>query len=371
VAPAIAESSLKYQPENALVLTLFRESGQRTVSATTYLSIRARLIGMLKHFLKRIIISYMKSSSISKAWWCALKTSLATRLCVSLSAGCAYSTFLYWLTTEYHSNVVTQRPSPYGTPVPLLRPGQAGVLLIGGEVAAPVHRVPMADSDDSLPVYAQNAVDFGPSLQRRRQFQGVDQQGNVRWKDFPRDNNSDNGPNRVYRYSTKYYKVPRCTLIGFIRERFYDLNSGRIPSLFGTIKFVSDHALVELPVDTVENLKKWWATVGPCEDNVDLSFVKANELTRNLALTAEDNNAVVLLSSLVALLSVKDSMNEFGLSNILDVMHNRVYFSNINENKYLYFEMMKFAPFRILLSAAGGSFVSLMTFIILTGYEHL
>jgi hypothetical protein len=28
VAPAIAESPLKYQPENALVLTLFRESGR-------------------------------------------------------------------------------------------------------------------------------------------------------------------------------------------------------------------------------------------------------------------------------------------------------------------------------------------------------
>jgi len=285
---------------------------------------------------------------------------------VSLVAGCITGFSCYTLLTALYAKNRSQRPYVYGTKInrAVARPGQA--LQIAGPAPAVIddeQHISLEDNSVEGFLFGPRAVDNAPGLRRRKQYCGVDDQGNHKWKDFPRDNNSDNGPNRVYEYDTAFYRLPRLAFFGVLRQQFLSFSKSA-PETWGRyLMLEDDHVVVELPVDTVENLKKWWSTVGMCDENIDISFVKANEITRNLALSAQDCHTVVLFSATVALLSVKE-FNEFKtLHHCKTVMSGDYYTSRTAQlNSFMFQEALTIKPVRVALSVIVGLSASIAVF---------
>jgi len=286
---------------------------------------------------------------------------------VSLVAGCITGFSVYTVLTAMYSRNRSQRPYVYGTRVngAAAQPGVAPQLVgpAPAEVPEPERELHLVNNPDGGFLFGPHAVDGAPGLRRRKQYCGMDEAGNHKWKDFPRDNNSDNGPNRVYDYDTAMYRLPQLAFFGVLKQQFISFSKSA-PETWGKYLMLEDeHVVVELPVDTVENLKKWWSTVGMCDENIDISFVKANEITRNLALSAEDCHTVVLFSATVALLSVKE-FNEFkSLHHCKTVMSGDYYTSRTAQlNLYMFQEALTIKAVRVALAALVGLLTTVAVF---------
>lgn len=316
--------------------------------------------------LQSTITYYMEKQCEVLRGLTEIKQLLIATSCASVVVGCTTGFLMYSYLNMHHKRNRQKRPYVYGTAVDRVEPGLGLNLLNGEPVPAepPLDEVLLEHSDDSWPLRRPEAVDVGPSLQRRKQYQGQDEAGNYKWKDFPRDNNSDNGPNRVYRYSTQLYKLPRLAFMGIMTEQFISFQTHKPVTWGSYCMYEKDHVLVELPQDTVENLKKWWATVGLCDENIPISFVKANELTRSLALTAVDNNTVVILSACVALLSVKE-FNVFNTIHHCETVMAGKYrspYRTVNLNYHHFQDLLTVDSFRVLLSVTTGVVCCMLNF---------
>ena len=328
-------------------------------------SVTTTLMGHTSRALDRAFISYKEYRSRVVATSAEVTQHIKVVRNTSVVAGCIAGFSMYTVLTALYSRNRSQRPYVYGTAVNQLnpRPGNVGLLAAAEPPLEEEKEENLRDNPEHNCLFGPRAVDNGPSLQRRKQYCGQDDQGNHKWKDFPRDNNSDNGPNRVYNYDTTYYWLPQLAFFGVLKQQFINLNKSK-PETWGKyLMFESEHVRVELPTDTVENLKKWWSTVGMCDENIDISFVKANEITRNLALSAEDNHTVVLFAATVALLSVKEFNTFRSLHHCKTVMSGDYHTRRTYDlNLYLFQEALTIKAVRVALSAMTGLTATVLVF---------
>lgn len=264
----------------------------------------------------------------------------------------------YFIITHLSMRGVRTRPPMYG--VSVAQPIPVGNAL--GFVGGGAHQPANADVPPIPNLYGPDHLEPRGGVRRRRRFKGFDPAGGAQWEDYPLDGNTDNGPNRVYEFWQRRYIVPRLALLGMLKTSALNMHT-RAPEtwLDAYCRIELDDAEVLLPIDTVENLKKWWYTVGFCEENLDLSFVKCNEITRTLAVSAEECARIVLLASCVAALHIREASGDDTLGVTRDIMKNN-YWSTRGLQLFLHEQslLIQHKTYRVAVSLVFGGASALL-----------
>lgn len=190
-----------------------------------------------------------------------------------------------------------------------------------------------------------------PGVNRRRAVIMVEDEEKI--VDDPYDHNSSNGSNRIYDFKTKYYAFPITEMFALFKDHLADVDGLAQVYFSKCVRLHVKDGLVALPADTVNNLLTWWTSVGFCMDNIPLSYVKAQECVRTLALDAESLHHVVMFSTLVAALHVRE---HHGIGRILE--HNALMKGSFFSSRTIAYNYLMFRT--LIASNIGLNMVSFL-----------
>jgi len=246
-----------------------------------------------------------------------LWSSLAFSFACGTAAACASYHLLRWWSAR-----PATRPVEYGTPVPVPAAAALGPLALmpAGGAPPPLRNFRALPDHNQRVWYRGNARDMpGAGVNRRTRVE-INADGELKFSDYAFDRNSDNGANRVYQCATAVYAVPQLQFLGLITRASASMGD-QGPVVWGPcVRFQDGYAHVELPVDTVSRLKQWWQAIPMVEDNLPLCFIKAQEVTRSLALTAEAVQFVCLYAAVVSVLYAREPTGDGSLEVIRAAM---------------------------------------------------